>query len=991
MPRSLRPTIGAVARRVLPPGTRERARRLLARRWPLAGSRPRVDLVLVVEAVDLPRLDAALRSALGQRDVDLAVLVAPVEGAVLPPDLVGPGLRVLPAQPTWQRAASAAALSGAGEFLVLHRGCDLLAPGGLDLAAATLSRSGSALCTGRVDQAGEPEAWLARGQRAAHARRRTGRRTGGGPGLLLDLSLCGTLFRRSAWGDRSLADDEDWLLSVTVASLLDARADSLDEPVCTWFPDHGTRAYGATPSTLPGLAAWRRRVAAIDAVVGGGLLAERWRRLLASVEVPRLLQDAERADPGEWLQLREIALAVTAHPDWTAGVAAAPRVLLWLAAQDRRADLERVAAEVAALGDNLRTVRDGATVLAEWPVPDLPADVRVLGPAETGLLTRVSRWSAPGPDRRAELLVAIDHVDLAGAETRIVVHDRHGQLLETTPISTTEGDRWLGRRFQSGAAVSVAVPGGRGARLRVTATVGDLTRTGRARVPARTAPVAADVVVEDLALEGGSLVVTARGDLSRLRLLGRGDVPVAASVVHQPSGVRVELAADLFGTTTPLASGSYRLVDGDANVSTSAALRGRLPAVRLGEHHRVRAHLGPLGGLVLELGAPLADDEVGPYAQERLQATYREHPGPVEPDLVYFESYAGRTATDSPRAVFEELRRRRPGLRAVWGVADGAQRAPEGAEPVLLRSRAWYDVLARAGVLVLNTDVEVWFRRRPGQFLLQTFHGYPSKAMGAAQWRAKDYPPSRIRELRTRGVDSWSAILTPTPEMTRHYREQYDYTGPALERGYPRDDDLTAPDAAARRAAVRRLLDIGADQTAVLYAPTWRDHLASRPRAAEMTDFLDLAAASEALGDRHVLLLRGHRFHAPKQVGARGARVVDVTAYPEINDLVLAADVAVLDYSSLRFDFALTGRPMVFLVPDLEEYAGGSRRFLFPFEDSAPGPLVRDTAGVVEQVLDPALAARWAEPIAAFNRRYNPWQDGRAATRVVDVLEQSLP
>lgn len=943
-----------------------------------------------MEVVDLPRLDEAFRSTLGLREVELTILVAPVDGVALEA-ADAPGARVLPPQPTWQHAASVAAAVGEGEFLLFLRGCDLLAPGGLDVAARTLTRTGSAVCSGRLDQAGEPEPWLSRAQSSAHARPGSGRSTPDDPELLLDLTLCGTLIRRTAWGERCLADDEDWLLSTTVASLFDEPVDTLVEPLCIWFPDHGTRAYGATPSTLPGLPAWRNRVEAVQAEVGDGLLAERWRRLLASVEVPRLLQDAERADAQEWIQLREIARAVTAHPDWAGGVPAAPRALVWLAAQDRRADLERVVAEVVALGDNLRTETEGASVLAQWPANGLPSEVRLLGPAETRLLTKVSSWGAPGPDRHVELLVAIDHVDLGGGARQIVVEDRRGRVLETTPSSSAEASRWLARRFQSGAAVSVRVPGGRGARLKVSVHFGELVRVGGVRVPDRAAPVAADVVVEDLDLVGGDLVVTATGDLSRLRLLGRDDAPVDVRIVEESSRVRVELAADHFGRRTPLPAGSYRLVDGDSNVSASAVLRGRLPTARLGEKHRVRAHLGPLGGLVLELGAPLADDEVGAYAQERLQAAYRSDPAPVEPDLVYFESYAGRTATDSPRAIYEELRRRRPDLRAVWGVADRSQRAPEGAATVLLRSREWYDVLARAGVLVLNTDVEVWFSRRPGQFLLQTFHGYPSKAMGAAQWLAKDYPPSRIREFRARGVDSWSTILTPTPEMTRHYREQYDYTGPALDRGYPRDDDLTSPRAADRRVDVRRLLGIREDQVTVLYAPTWRDHLASRPRAAEMTDFLDLSAASEALGERHVLLLRGHRFHAPKEVGARGARIVDVTAYPEINDLILAADVAVLDYSSLRFDFALTGRPMVFLVPDLEEYAGGSRRFLFPFEDSAPGPLVRDTAGVVDQVLDPSLADHWSDRIADFNRRYNPWQDGRSAMRVVDALEESLP
>ena len=414
----------------------------------------------------------------------------------------------------------------------------------------------------------------------------------------------------------------------------------------------------------------------------------------------------------------------------------------------------------------------------------------------------------------------------------------------------------------------------------------------------------------------------------------------------------------------------------------------RIPVEQVGRHHRLRTMLGPAGGLLLHLGPPLADDELGRHAQARLVEAYAADRRPVDPDVFYFESYVGRSASDSPRDIHDELRRRRPGATTYWGVADSSVEAPAGATPVLLRSREWYDVLARAGCLVVNTDVEAWFRRRPGQFLLQTFHGYPSKGMGLGQWRAADLPESRIRVLRARGVDTWSAILTPTPEMTRHYREQYAYAGPAFEHGYPRNDALVGPRAAERRRRTRELLGIGEDQVAVLYAPTWRENLATRPRRAELTTHLDVDAAARALGDDHVLLLRGHRFHHRRQA-APG--VVDVTDHPEINDLVLASDVAVLDYSSLRFDFALTGRPMVFLVPDLEEYDAGSRAFLFPFADSAPGPFVRDTDEVVARVRDLAgLQQEWAPAIASFNATYNRWHDGHAAERVVDQLLAAL-
>jgi len=82
---------------------------------------------------------------------------------------------------------------------------------------------------------------------------------------------------------------------------------------------------------------------------------------------------------------------------------------------------------------------------------------------------------------------------------------------------------------------------------------------------------------------------------------------------------------------------------------------------------------------------------------------------------------------------------------------------------------------------------------------------------------------------------------------------------------------------------------------------------------------------------------------------------------------------------------------MVFLVPDLEDYTGGVRGFLFPFTDTAPGPLVGTTDEVVAEVRDvPALAAAWADRVRAFDERFNPWQDGQAASRFVDVLEREL-
>jgi CDP-glycerol glycerophosphotransferase len=383
---------------------------------------------------------------------------------------------------------------------------------------------------------------------------------------------------------------------------------------------------------------------------------------------------------------------------------------------------------------------------------------------------------------------------------------------------------------------------------------------------------------------------------------------------------------------------------------------------------------------------PLHDDERGPFNQVRLQ-TAAQRPGPIDEHAVYFQSYAGASATDSQLAIHEVLRRTRPELTLHWGVADSSSWVPEGGVPVLISSREYYRVMTTAKYICMNIDPDRWFVARPEQRVLQTFHGYPAKSMGIRMWQAKGYTERRIQLELGRTSRDWTLILTPAPEMDVYYRTEYRYDGPIHADGYPRDDAIVDPSAAERRAATRARLGIGPDQKAILYAPTWRDDQATNWREAEAVHHLDVAEASRRLGDDYVVLMRGHRFHASALRRAEGARLIDVTTYPEINDLIVAADAAVLDYSSLRFDFALTGRPMVFLVPDLASYTGGVRGFLYDYRDTAPGPLL-DTADQVIHALGDVdrLAREWSPRIAAFNAKYNYKADGQAAERVVKAF-----
>jgi CDP-glycerol glycerophosphotransferase len=450
--------------------------------------------------------------------------------------------------------------------------------------------------------------------------------------------------------------------------------------------------------------------------------------------------------------------------------------------------------------------------------------------------------------------------------------------------------------------------------------------------------------------------------------------------------VRLPLRHDPWGLGEgPLPAGSYRLRlrgrDGRApGLRFGGAAASHLPFTVRSESFRVEVEHGQDGSPHLVLGAPLADHELGARAQHELRRWYVEEDHRCDPGAVYLQAYHGQAVTDSPLAIHRELRRARPDLRLVWAAADSSVRVPEGAERVIVRSREWYTALATCGHLVTNVDMGKWFRKRPGQRLLQTSHGYPGKTVGIGEWKAKNLTAGMIESHLRRTAGTWDLLLSPHPAMEGHLREQYRYEGAILSAGFPRDDELLAPDADRRREAVRERLGLG-ERTAVLYAPTWRDDLSTGHRAAILPPTFDVAAAAEVLGDDFVILLRGHRFHRQRRVSGR---VVDVTDYPEVNDLILAADAGVLDYSSLRFDLALTGRPMIFLVPDLQRYERETRGFLYDFRSSAPGPLLSTTDEVVAALRDlPSVVQEHEAAYRELNLRFNALQDGRAAERVV--------
>ncbi|MFI6524275.1 bifunctional glycosyltransferase/CDP-glycerol:glycerophosphate glycerophosphotransferase [Streptomyces uncialis] len=392
----------------------------------------------------------------------------------------------------------------------------------------------------------------------------------------------------------------------------------------------------------------------------------------------------------------------------------------------------------------------------------------------------------------------------------------------------------------------------------------------------------------------------------------------------------------------------------------------------------------------LNCRSELNDMERGPYRQLQLRREVYE-PSRQLPlkDQVFFFSYNGKQYSDSPRAMHEELLSRGSDLKYLWAVRDGQVVLPPSADKVRMWGREWFEALATSRYIVTNGHLPEWVERRPGQVIVQTWHGTMLKKIG------HDIETLHFdREYQARlalEANNWSLLVSSNRFSTPILKRAFSYDGEILEAGYPRNDYLYSPDRDKIAESVKTKLGLPPEKKVVLYAPTWRDDRSHSAGQYRFDMKINLEDAKARLGHDHVLLVRRHSNIVDAVPGAGNGFVYDVSEYPDIAELYLAADIMITDYSSVMFDYAHLKRPMLFFTYDLEHYRDTLRGFYFDFEEDSPGPLIRTSEELIESIRRiEEVKVEYQARFDRFHHLFCDLDDGSASKRVVDrMLEQA--
>ncbi|AVR00502.1 CDP-glycerol--glycerophosphate glycerophosphotransferase [Oceanobacillus iheyensis] len=361
------------------------------------------------------------------------------------------------------------------------------------------------------------------------------------------------------------------------------------------------------------------------------------------------------------------------------------------------------------------------------------------------------------------------------------------------------------------------------------------------------------------------------------------------------------------------------------------------------------------------------------------------------PKMVIFESFLGKQISDNPKAIYDYLAENYPNYVLIWSVDNRfVQEVDKNIRTVKRFSIKWLFYMNRAKYWVSNSRMPLWIPKSNRTVYLQTWHGTPLKKL-AADMNEVHMPGTNTEKYKRNFLkesQKWDYLISPNAYSTEIFKRAFEFDREILETGYPRNDYLINSNTPLRIHEIKKRMGLPLNKKIILYAPTWRDNQYHKKGEYKFDYEMDFEKMKDRLGDQYILLLRLH-YLVRENISIEGAEgfVYDCSLHEDIRELYLVSDLLVTDYSSVFFDYANLKKPIIFYVHDLEEYRDKLRGFYFDLELDAPGPLVKTTEELVNEITSTDTdghKVRASEE--SFYMKYCYLEDGNASRRVVEHI-----
>lgn len=355
----------------------------------------------------------------------------------------------------------------------------------------------------------------------------------------------------------------------------------------------------------------------------------------------------------------------------------------------------------------------------------------------------------------------------------------------------------------------------------------------------------------------------------------------------------------------------------------------------------------------------------------------------IKEKQILFVSYGGRKFDDSPKAIYDEICKRKEfeNWNLIWAfVEPNLFNIPRG-NKIKIDTLSFLKALVSSHVWVSNSGMTRGVEYSDDRIIkIETWHGSVLKkgcgdenthVLGG---KRKKHSTTDLATIRCAQSDIDIDVLS---WLFNASKDSF------IKAGFPRNDEL-ANSTEEDRVKAKEILGIPLDKKVILYMPTWRQYDLDSSNNIFCKPPINIDYWRNKLGNDYVLLIRAHYAVSAALALKDDEFVKNVSNYPKINDLYLASDILISDYSSAIIDYSILERPIFCFAYDYEKYIKKIGLYL-DLEKEFPEHFYKTEKDLIVKITN-IVWSNSLKVVKDFKQKHANYAKGFASHKVVDRL-----